>query len=478
MSLQALPMAERKTVLRFRQSKLEIGSDNEIAEQLCGELSREFEHVVHDLGKIHVWSSDHWRLLDRADMLERIRRFDGVRPAEGRRVQLNRARIDSIQHIVDGILDHPGFFDIAPIGINCRNGFVTFDAQGSPSIAAHHPSQRQLHRLDGRWTGAAVKIPETSLLGKLLHGCFRGDADAQDKIDILAEAAGAAALGISTRLASPKAIILFGPKAENGKSQVLDLLRALLPETAHAAVSPARIGDDRYAVQLAGPLLNATDELGEAAIFSDGFKSAVTGDWMTGRDVYRSAVRFRPRALHMLACNALPVFRGGMDAGVRRRLLVIGFNRRIPEAERIEGLGRLVGQKEPDLLLAWAIAGASRLLRRSAFPDLGSSREAIAEWVLCSDPVGGWLHDRDEVDVTGSASHVVHSKAAYGKFRLWAHSEGLAPAHIPAKAQFTLRVGSSGVAGLSTARRANGHVFVGMRLAGKSTFDDGAVPNA
>lgn len=478
MSLQPLPMAERKTVLRFRQSKLDIGSDNEIAEQLCAELSREFEHVVHDLGEIHVWSSDHWRRLDRAEMLERIRRFDGSRPAEGRRVQLNRARIDSIRHIVDGILDHPGFFDVAPIGINCRDGFVTFDAEGSPSLAAHHPSQRQLHRLDGRWTAAAIKLPETSLLGRLLSGCFRGDLDAQDKINILAEAAGAAALGISTRLASPKAIILFGPKAENGKSQVLDLLRALLPETAHSAVSPGRIGDDRYAVQLAGPLLNATDELGETAIFSDGFKSAVTGDWMTGRDVYRSAVRFRPRALHMLACNALPAFRGGMDAGVRRRLLVITFNRRIPESERIEGLGRLVGRQEPDLLLAWAIAGASRLLRRSSFPDLASSREAIGEWVLCSDPVGGWLHDRDEVDITGDPSHVVHSKAAYVRFRLWANGEGLAPAHIPAKAQFTQRVGSSGFPGVSTPRRAKGHVFVGMRLAGQGARDDSAVNGA
>ena len=475
MSSRRPSMAERKAVLRFRQAKLDIGSDSEIAEQICLELSREFEHVVHDLGEIHVWTGDHWRPLDRADMLERIRRFDGVRYGERGRVRLNRSRIDSIRHIADGILDQPGFFDAPPIGINCRTGFVSFGRDGIPSVAAHHPSQRQLHRLDGCWTGALVKIPETSLLGKLLQGCFRGDADAQEKIDILAEAAGAAALGISTRLASPKAIILFGPKAENGKSQVLDLLRALLPETAHSAVSPVRIGDDRYSVQLAGPLLNATDELGEAAIFSDGFKSAVTGDWMTGRDVYRSAVRFRPRALHMLACNALPTFRGGMDAGVRRRLLVLGFNRRIPEAERIEGLGRLVGQKEPDLLLAWAIAGASRLLRRSAFPDLASSREAIAEWVLCSDPVGGWLQDRDEVEITGDPADIVHSKEAYRRFRLWAAGEGLAPAHIPAKAQFTARVGSSAVAGLSTTRRARGYVLLGVRLAANGGRHDSAM---
>jgi phage/plasmid-associated DNA primase len=471
-------MAERKAVLRFPQSKLEIGSDNEIAAQLRAELLHAFGHVVHDLGGVHVWSGDHWRRLDQAEMWDRIRRFDGVRPAEGRRIRLNRARIESIRYILEGILDQPGFFDAAPPGINCRSGFVTFDTDGKPSVAAHDPSQRQLHRLEGRWTAAPREIPETSLLAKLLQGCFQGDVDAQDKIDILAEAAGAAALGISTRLASPKAVILFGPKAENGKSQVLDLLRALLPETAHTAVSPARIGDDRYAVQLAGPLLNATDELGEAAIFSDGFKSAVTGDWMTGRDVYRPAIRFRPRALHMLACNALPAFRGGMDAGVRRRLLVITFNRRIPEGERIEGIGRLTGQREPDLLLAWAIAGAARLMCRRYHLELGSSREAVAEWVLSSDPVGGWLQDRDEVNITGDPRDVVHSKAAYARFRMWANSEGIAPAHVPAKAQFTLRIGSSGVPGLEAPRRAKGHVFVGMRLARQRTHNDGTMNDA
>jgi phage/plasmid-associated DNA primase len=471
-------MAERRTVLRFRQQKLEIGSDNEIAEHLHADLSRECEHVLHDLGNIHVWSDDHWRRLERTEILECIRRFDGVRPSEGRRIQLNRARIDSVRHILEGILDRPGFFDATPVGINCRNGFVTINADGVPSIEAHHPSQRQLHRLEGCWHDAPLSMPEHSLLRKLLAGCFHGDDDAQDKINVLAEAAGAAALGVSTRLASPKAVILYGPKAENGKSQMLDLVRALLPETAHTAVSPARIGDDRYVVQLAGPLLNATDELGEAAIFSDGFKSAVTGDWMMGRDVYRSAVRFRPRALHMLACNALPAFRGGMDAGVRRRLLVLTFNRRIPEAERIEGIGRLIGECEPDLLLAWVIEGASRLLRRSCFPDLASSREAIGEWVLSSDPVGGWLQDRDEVNITGDPSHVVHSKIAYARFRLWAHGEGIAAVHIPAKAQFTLRVGSSGIAGLAAPRRAMGYVFVGMRLAGQRARDDDGVSGA
>lgn len=47
---------------------------------------------------------------------------------------------------------------------------------------------------------------------------------------------------------------------------------------------------------------------------------------------------------------------------MQRRLLVITFNRVIPLEERIEFIGRRVGEEEPDPLLAWAVAGAARLI--------------------------------------------------------------------------------------------------------------------
>ena len=75
------------------------------------------------------------------------------------------------------------------------------------------------------------------MLSKLLRGCFTGDPDAQQKIDLIAEIAGSAALGHGTRLTQPKAVVFKGETAENGKSQVLDLLRGLLPASAQASVS-------------------------------------------------------------------------------------------------------------------------------------------------------------------------------------------------------------------------------------------------
>ena len=146
-----------------------------------------------------------------------------------------------------------------------------------------------------------------------------------------------AALGYATRLRQPRAVILKGETAENGKSQVLDLARGLLPPSAICSVTAARMGDERHIIGLVGKLLNASDELSSAtAIASETFKAVVTGEPVQGRDVYKSRVEFRPVAQHLFATNNLPVFAGGMDRGVQRRLLVVQFNRMIPAEERIE----------------------------------------------------------------------------------------------------------------------------------------------
>jgi putative DNA primase/helicase len=53
-----------------------------------------------------------------------------------------------------------------------------------------------------------------------------------------------------------------------------------------------------------GKLLNAADEVSSAAIASDTFKAVVTGEPVSGRDVYRSVITFRPVAQHIFATNS------------------------------------------------------------------------------------------------------------------------------------------------------------------------------
>jgi putative DNA primase/helicase len=280
------------------------------------------------------------------------------------------------------------------------------------------------------------------LLARLLRGCFQGDEDAQAKIDILSEVAAAAALGYGTRLIAPKAIVFLGRSAENGKSQVIHLLRGLLPESAVSAIPPSKFGDERHVIRLVGKLLNTSDELGTTkAVSSDIFKYLVTGESVSARNVYEASVDFRAMAQHVFACNQLPGFQGGMDRGVMRRLMVLMFNRTIPSGERVDRLADRILAEELDLVLSWVVDGAGRLLRRREFSTVPSSKSALQEWAQGADVVQGWLAER----VWYGSGLTMTTRKAYEEFKIWALGEGYSPYSLPAVNTFSQRLKGAGL---------------------------------
>jgi P4 family phage/plasmid primase-like protien len=454
-------------------SNLELGSDVEIAKTMADAL----DGVVWCEGCFWRYTGTHWEVISQPEMRRHAYGYDG-RPwgDDGRRVRLGKSRIDSILNELSVMLSKPGFFDAAQLGINCLSGFLSIE-KGAPKLVPHAPEQRQRHVLLGRWEpDASGEILEGSLLARLLNGSFQGDPDAEEKINLLGEIAGAAALGHGTRHIAPKAVVLIGRTAENGKSQVLELLRGLLPVSAICSVPPSKFGDEKYVVKLVGKLLNTSDELGTAgAIASDGFKAMITGEPMSARTVYLPVVDFRPQAQHVFACNQLPTFHGGMDKGVLRRLLLLVFNRTIPESERIPHIGQRVVEEELDLVLAWAVQGAARLLARGHFPELASSREAIAEWAQSADPVLGWFEDRVAVglSVVGEPPSHARSRDAYADFKSWTGTEGYSEHGLPNINNFVQRVIAVGAGkGITHRHSGNFRGFIGMLLKSRMTSVD------
>ena len=358
----------------------------------------------------------------------------------------------------------PGYFDTPPAGINCASGFIRFDAEGTPILDPHHRQHRCRHTLPGHWQpGASGKPPAGSLLGKLLTGSFKGDPEAEAKCALLAEVCGAAALGYATRLMQPRAVVLHGKTAENGKSQVLELARGLLPASAICSVPASKMGDERHVIGLVGKLLNASDELSPEAIASDTFKAVVTGDPIEGRDVYKSRVEFRSVAQNLFAANQLPSFKGGVDRGVQRRLLLIPFTRSIPLEERIEDIGKRIAAEEPDLLLAWAVEGAARLIRQRNFAIPQGCHEALLEWVLSEDPIAAWIDACVSVVPIVNGGPMLATRDAHLRFQNWALAEGYKPEKLPAINGFVQRV-QARVAGIQHKRTKEGRFFMGLAV--------------
>jgi P4 family phage/plasmid primase-like protien len=429
---------------------LSLGSDVEIAGRVVQDLVDRFGEVVSCDGAIWRYTGTHWEAIADEMLCLSVHAYDGAQfftpKGDPALVKLNRSRVESILACMKPGIVRPDFFAEAEVGINCASGFIRFDDQGTATLERHSPDHRCRHVLAGCWQASVTEdLKPSSLLHKLLDGCFRDDPDKQEKINLLAEVAGVAALGYATRVIKPKALVLKGETAENGKSQVLDCMRALLPKEAVSSISPARFGDRTFTCHLVDKLLNAPDELaGTDALASEIFKQIITGEPLTVRDVYRSAFDFRPLAQHVYATNNLPTFKGGMDRGVRRRLMVLPFSRVIPEAERVEHIGLRIGREEPDLLLDWAVRGAGRVIKNNSFTEPESSKAALEDWMYSADPVLGWL-ESDRVEFAkGKYVPEIETRDAYQYFRRWAIDEGFSDQKLPAINGFVQRVVAAG----------------------------------
>ncbi len=410
---------------------------NEHLEKACG------GRIVRADGKFWAYGPSAWRPIPEQKIRLAVHAFDaiGIGPKE-KPLKLGRHMIDGIVNELGTRVADAGFFSNPAIGVNALNCTITLDEFGRVICRPHDPADRFRFTISAEYNlHTESRPPEGSLLRKLLYGAFQDDPDARDKINLVAEMLGAAAFGLATRLRQPKAFILLGESASNGKSTIAALFRALLPEGAVSSISPAFFSDEKRIINLAGKAANVADELSAGAIAGEEFKAAVTGNPIEGRSLYKDVESFVPRALHCFTTNTLPRFNGGIDRGLRRRLVVVQFNRSIPENEVIPDIAERIAREELELLLGLAVSGAQRLKRNGGYTIPESSREALNAWLLL-DPVNEWFDIRVEPAPERPAGGWLRTAKLFEDFRRWAIDQGYRESFLPPVNTFSQRLKS------------------------------------
>lgn len=258
-------------------------------------------------------------------------------------------------------------------------------------------------------------------------------------------------------------MLLYGKFANNGKSELLALLRGLVPSSAVTSVSFTDFNDEKHRVRLAGSVLNVCDEMPSSGVAaSELFKQIITGSVpVSGRGLYKDGIDFYPRAFHIGAGNILPVFTGGVDQGVKRRLLILPCNRVVPPSEQVENIALRILREEADLLLAWALGGARRLWKNKNFSTSDEVEGNMEEWLQDVDPAHGW--STNGIKITGNKSDWVWAQDAYIHFTAWAKSQ-LSGAQLPSQRSLTERVVAIGNGQIAKVRGAEGMKLSGIKL--------------
>ena len=417
---------------------LRLGSEVEMAQLVADSCARKYGEFIFADGNFWVFIETMWHRVPEQAMRRIVHRFDGAVVGKAK-VKIKSSTVTGVIKECIAVSAEPEFFESPAIGLNARNTVVTIDGKGKISTHRHRPDDRHRFTIEADYKPDADGYPtRDTLLDTLLTGSFMGDDDAAQKIDLIGEILGAAAYGMATHLPQPKAFIFHGETANNGKSQIAALVEKLLPPTAVSHIPLSAFGDEKRIVNLAGKAANVVEELSGQTIAGENFKAAVTGQPIEGRDLYKSAMTFYPRALHLCTTNVLPNFSGGIDRGLQRRLVVLQFNRTIPDDEIITDIADRIGETEMDLLIAFAVEGAKRLVGARAYTIPESSRIALNEWLL-KDPVNAWLDEKFEID----RDYVViwrSVKELFQLFQAWCNSDGIPAKYMPSRENFSIRL--------------------------------------
>ena len=289
----------------------------------------------------------------------------------------------------------PGFFDEAPAGVLCKGTFLTIEG-GEVVARAPKPADRQRVALDIAYKPTA-NCPKWQ---RALSDWFGSDADGAEKAALLAEFVGAALFGVATRF--QKALFLVAPGG-NGKSQLLDVVSALFPKGYVKAIRPQEWGNEYQRAELAGAMINIVAELPTKAIAEgSNFKAIITGDPIGARRIYEKPFTYRPRCAHIISGNA---FTEALDTsdGFWRRILVLTMTRRFDGTpEEVHDLAQLIIREELEGVLAWAAAGAKRLLAQNGYTIPQESLASVSVWRKSSDPVALWLDSRTSSSPEGT----------------------------------------------------------------------------
>lgn len=290
----------------------------------------------------------------------------------------------------------------------------------SMEMGGHSPDHRAMFKV-----GANLQGPlECPAFLSFLKSSF-ADKDPEEIPDIirtLQEWFGACLVANKSR-ALAKGLLIYGA-SRTGKTQLSEILRALLGRNQTSATSAADIGSD-FGLQ---PFLGKRGWIADDAIGQDEFldaeryKKIVTGEEIGVRRKNRTDVMARFGFPVMLTANHLPKIKDQSDAVYNRSLVLPMTNVRpegMPEPAGYPSIAAKVIAEELTGVLWWAIEGWRRLSARGIFTPPPCMTKAVTELQDSNNKIGAWMRE----SVVADPGYKVAGADLYASFAGWYYLE-------------------------------------------------------
>lgn len=382
-----------------------LGSNAEVARTLFASLtSREGVAPAYGYGDLHTYNDDNglWVRRGERELSCLVQRYDGspILPELGTQgVYPGTLKINSTGSVVSLACDLPEEFGQGAEWLEDAGRGLAFadchlmleDNAGEVQLVErpHDPA----HRLR---VGYDFDLPDPGepcpMFEAYLEGVWGECSDGPERIELLQEFAGAALVGLAPRFG--RALLLHG-KPGTGKGTMLKILEALYPEGGVTTVPPHDWGNDSLVGALKVSKLNLVYELAYDRPLKDiaRIKQIIFGERIQYHILYvPEPASLRCQAGHIFATNGMPrVYNSDPAIWDRWMVLEMGNKTWRNTDEEIKDLDQRIIEAEQPGVVAWALEGARRLMRRGRYTLPESSRRALKQWSAEAEPFTEWL---------------------------------------------------------------------------------------
>lgn len=391
----------------FKEAKLadqEIAEDHEaIAREAIEVLSRGGD-IRFDLGQPWQWSGSCFNPLDERDLYDYI-----AKNVKGNQLARRHNDYIAITKTMLNLTRAP--LETQPeIGINFANGFL------DSNLKLHDHDMKYGKTFTMPFNYIPERADEAHKFFKFLEDSWGDDEDYSDKVNALQEAMAATMFGVGTQY---QRVILLHGKPKTGKSQMLEIMQAMMPTNARAAIAPTDWNEKFFMAGMTGKTLNVCGELPEEGVISGSkFKMVVAGEEITDSFKNKDNFKFRPIATHWFASNFLPRTRD-TSGGFLRRWLILDFNKVVADEDRIVDFWKTLVAEEREAIAAWAVKGLARLQKQADYTQPESHKVRLAQVMRANNSVAAFLSWTDKVRKDETGTHNADARAVFDHYLIY-----------------------------------------------------------
>lgn len=285
-----------------------------------------------------------------------------------------------------------GYVDKRDICINLKNSVLKLSKNGEITEQDHD------QELGFRWK-LNFSYDPTAQCPKFME-FLETVIGEKEAIDVLQEYLGYVLIPHS-QLNLERALWLVGV-GSNGKSVLTSLLKYLYGEENVSYLNLPELSDNEKRGMLKGKVLNLSQDATNR-VDPSSYKTMVSGENIIFRELYKGSSVLKSVPKLVIATNELPRVASGIDAFMRR-VILIPFNKVIKEEDRDLELGEKL-KTELQGIFNFALEGLQRLLEQKNFTTSKLIDNAILDYRGELDALGDFLQDNpiDKIEVVSRA---------------------------------------------------------------------------